>query len=431
MTRRIRVSRWWLVAIAAVGIGMAGTYQFVWSSIRAPLGARIGASETALGTVFTLFVIFQASSQFPAGWIRDRVGPRVPLAGGTLLLVAGYVGTAWAPDATAVSLWYVLGGIGAGTVYTVAISTPAKWFDDRRGLATGLVGFAYAGVSFLLVPLVRGRITADFVGTMLGLAALVGVATLVGIPFFRDPSGRTDASPEFDPNPDSGSHPDTDTGDDPRVRDVEPEPGDAPASSGARIEYTWREAVRTWQFWLLYGIFVVVNGVGLMLIGKSVAFAEATQLPAAAATGAASLVALGDSAGVIVGGVVSDRFGREPTIALSLVACSGCLGGASLAAVNGGAVAYVGLIAAASFFRSPVFSVIPSLVGDYYGTSHNSENYALLYSSKLWGGVVGGTVTSVLIVRLGWHPTFLLGAGLLLVAAAATAFLRPVEPSPQ
>lgn len=112
------------------------------------------------------------------------------------------------------------------------------------------------------------------------------------------------------------------------------------------------------------------------------------------------------------------------------MACSGCLAGASLAAVNGGAVAHVGLITAASFFRSPVFSVIPSLAGDYYGTSHDSKNYALLYSSKLRGGAVGGTATSAAIVRLGWHPTFLLGAGLLVVAAATT-FLRPGDPSTQ
>jgi OFA family oxalate/formate antiporter-like MFS transporter len=423
VTREVRFSRWWLVAIAAIGIGMAGTYQFVWSSIRSPLSVRLGASETALGTVFTLFVIFQASSQFPAGWVRDRMGPRVPLAGGSLLLVAGYVGTAWAPNVAVVSLWYALGGIGAGTIYAVAISTPTKWFDDRRGLATGLVGFAYAGISFLLIPLVRGRITADFVGTMLGLAALVGVATLVGIPLFRDPDDPTDA--------DTGSDADPDTADDSRPPEAETEPGDDASSSDARVGYTWRDAVQTWQFWLLYGIFVVVNGVGLMIVGKAVAFAEATQLPAAAATGAASLVALGDSAGVIAGGVVSDHFGRESTIALSLVACGGCLAGASLAAVSGGAVAYVGLIAAAAFFRSPVFSVIPSLVGDYYGTSHNSENYALLYSSKLWGGVVGGTVTSASVVQLGWHPTFLVGAGLLVAAAAATTVLRPVDPSPQ
>jgi len=102
-------------------------------------------------------------------------------------------------------------------------------------------------------------------------------------------------------------------------------------------------------------------------------------------------------------------------------------GGAVAVAAEGLGAGFVALIAASSAFRSPAFSVFPSLVGDYYGTSHSSENYALLYSSKLWGGVVGGAVTSALIVSFGWNPTFLAGAVLLVAAGVATAFLRPVE----
>jgi len=173
-------------------------------------------------------------------------------------------------------------------------------------------------------------------------------------------------------------------------------------------------------------VFVVIHGVGLMIISKVVAFAETMGL-AAAATAAASLVALSDGGGVVVGGSLSDRFGRERTLAASLVASGGCLAGATAAGVGGARTAFLGLIGGAAFFRSPAFSVGPSLVGDYYGTAHSSENYALLYSSKLLGGVGGGTVASALIVRLGWDVTFLLGAGLLVAAGAGTALLRPIR----
>jgi OFA family oxalate/formate antiporter-like MFS transporter len=130
---------------------------------------------------------------------------------------------------------------------------------------------------------------------------------------------------------------------------------------------------------------------------------------------------------VAVGGTLSDRIGRERTVVLSLVVCGASLAGVTLVANEGLSTPFIALIAAAAFFRSPIFSVFPSLVGDYYGTSHSSENYALLYSAKLWGGVVGGTVTSGLIVNIGWNPTFQLGAGLLVVAGLATTFLRPVQ----
>jgi OFA family oxalate/formate antiporter-like MFS transporter len=55
---------------------------------------------------------------------------------------------------------------------------------------------------------------------------------------------------------------------------------------------------------------------------------------------------------------------------------------------------------AATFSRSPAFSVFSSLVGDYYGTAFSSENYAVLYPANPWGGVA--TVASELVVRPGW-----------------------------
>ncbi len=409
------------MAVAALVMGMAGTYQFVWSSIRSPLGVQVGASETALGTVFTLFVVFQTVSQFPAGWVRDRWGPRWPMLVGAVLLVVGYLGTAFAGSVPTVYLFYGLGGIGAGTAYTVAINTPTKWTDERRGLATGVVGLAYSGASVALIPVVQGRIEGSFERTMLGLAVLVGVATAVAVPVLRDPGpgeGAADSGP-------AGGDADATSGGDERREDGGRV---AKASEGGEptTQYTWRETVRTWQFWLLYAVSVVVNGVGLMVVGKVVAFAEAMALPGAAAA-AASLVALGDGAGVVGGGAVSDRLGRERTLAASLVLCGVCLAGATLAADAGLGVAFVGLVAASALFRSPLFSVGPSLVGDYYGAAHSSENYAALYSAKLWGGVVGGVVVSALVVRLGWGPIFLAGAALLVVAGLGTGFLRPVE----
>ena len=406
-TPTLPVSRWWLVVAAAGAIGLAGTYQFVWSSIRVPLGAQVGASEADLGTVFTLFVVFQTVSQFPAGWVRDRFGPRVPMIAGAALLAAGYFGTAVSTSLPAVYLFYSLGGIGAGAAYTVAVNTPVKWFEERRGLATGVVTMSYSGASFLLIPLVRR--SGDVGVTLLGLGALAGSVALLSGFVLRDPETPGESGG-------GGDGAATDGNDDRKAASED-------ALDGA---YTWREAVRTWQFWLLYAVFVVVNGVGLMVIGKVIAFAEALALPPAAATTTASLVALADAAGVIVVSGLSDRLGRERSVAVSLSLCGVALAGGVLAGRAGLASAFVALVAAAAFFRSPVFGVFPTIVGSYYGAARSSENYAALYTAKLWGGVLGGAAASALIVAIGWSPSFLLGAGLVTAAGVASFFLRPV-----
>jgi OFA family oxalate/formate antiporter-like MFS transporter len=90
-------------------------------------------------------------------------------------------------------------------------------------------------------------------------------------------------------------------------------------------------------------------------------------------------------------------------------------------------VVFVVCILAAGFFRSPVFAIFPTVVGEYYGRAYSSENYAVLYTSKLWGSVFAGTVASVLIATIGWSRSFLLGAGILALSGLLLFTVRPVE----
>jgi OFA family oxalate/formate antiporter-like MFS transporter len=406
MNDRRRLLRWGLLVVAAGAMGAAGTYQFVWSSIRPVLGTRLAITEGGLGTVFTVFVICQTLSQFPAGWFRDRYGPRLPLAVGAGLVTVGYLGTAYAGGALGALLSYAAGGIGAGVAFTVAVNTPVKWFEDRRGLATGLVTMAYGGSSVLIIPSVRSGLAGDFAGTLTVLGAGAGLVCLVGAVTLRDPPGMSDGATRSD-----GGEADVAEG----------------TSAAAGEAYSWRETVRTWQFWLLYLVMIVVNAVGLMIIGKAVAAAQHYGIAAAAATATASALALADGAGIVIFGGLSDRFGRERIIAVTLGLC----GVATVLAVQAGRASsglwFVVLLAAAAFFRSPVFAVAPSLLGEYYGPARSSENYALLYTSKVWGGVGGGVVASLLIATVGWSSSFVAGGVAVTAAGLLTTRLEPVE----
>ncbi len=400
--RRLPGWPWILVVVAALAMGLAGTYQFVWSSLRDPVSARVVASEAAIGSVFTAFVIFQTLSQFPAGWIRDRYGPRVPMLVAAALMTIGFTGVALAQSYLLVLVSYGLGGAGAGAAYTVAINTPVKWFSKHRGLATGIVGMSFGAASFLLIPLVRGSIQDHFTATVLGLAALAGLAGLLAAIVLRDPT-TGEAAPS---NRDSGEEPDVE------IHDEAP-PG-------------WRDAIRTWQFWLLYGIFAANNFVGLMLIGKVVTFADALGLSAAAATGAASIVAVAEAGGVLAGGAAADRFGARRTLVTGMILAGISLSGAVFAGEAGMGILFVILASATALFRSPVFSVFPALVGDYYGTAHASETYGLLYTGKLWGGLGAGAVASLMVSIIGWSATFLAGGVVLVLTGIVTLALRPV-----
>ncbi|MFB6233607.1 MAG: MFS transporter [Haloarculaceae archaeon] len=412
---RLSFSVWWLVVAGAVVMAVAGSYQFLWSSIRDPLGAHLGVSETALGTVFTAVIVSHTAAQLPFGWVRDHYGPRWPLLAGGLCLGTGFAVAALTTDLALVILGFCIGGVGSGAGYTVAVNTPVKWLDSRRGLATGVISMAYSAGSFLAIPLVRRGVRGQFRATMLGLAVVAAVGVLVTVPVLRDPGDGTRSVA------DGGA----DTTPGPPAED----PGNARAGTGDERAYTWRETLRTWQFWVLYGAFTLANAVSLLVVGKAVSYAGHLGLSAAVATGGATLIALGDAIGIIAGGAVSDRLGRERTVGLSLI----CFGLAVALAVGAGSrgfdAGFVALLALAILFRSPMFSVLPPLMGEYYGRSHASTNYALLYSGKVWGGVGAGVLASLLVTTVGWNLTFLGGGVLAVVAGVATLFVRPVDPA--
>jgi OFA family oxalate/formate antiporter-like MFS transporter len=409
-------SRWWQIAAAAVMMGLVSPYQYVWSSIEGPLAADLGIPLPALGLVFTLFVLFQSLSQFPVGWWRDRHGPRVISLTAGVLAGGGYLGLAYATALWQVYLLYSLGAIGVGIVYTVAVNTALKWFPDRRGLTTGVGTMAFAAGSALFIPYVRANSTVTaYSGVLRNMGILIGIGVIAGTVVLRDPPdgwlADTPAESEADPTEGNAD---------------EAELDGSTAENGS--EYTWREMIRTWQFWDLLVMFVFVNAAGLMLTAKVVSFAQQFGLAAFVATVSALILALvGGLSRIVVGGI-SDKIDRKRIIAVSAV-----LSGIGLFALVwfgriGSAIGFVASVIIATFFWSPQFALFPSIVGDYYGQANSSTNYALVYLGKVGGGVFGGVFAAWFITVAGWGTTFLASGVLAVLAGVGALMLESPEP---
>jgi len=414
-------SRWWLVVVAALAMGVVSPYQYVWSSIEGPLARDLGIPLPQLGLVFTLFVVFQAGSQFPVGWWRDGHGPRVLTGVAAVLAGGSYVGLAYATTVPQLYVLYSLGAVGVGIVYTVAVNTALKWFPDRRGLTTGVGTMAFAGGAALFVPYVRANAAVAAYGNVLrNMGILIALVVLLAAVVLRDP-------------PEGWNEAVADGG----REEAEAEPEDADRTGGTatdgdrRRDYTWRETLRTWQFWLMYAMFVAVSGAGLMVTAKVISFAEAMGLSANVATLSATALPIAAGVGRLVMGDLSDRVDRRWTMAVSFVLCGIGVAGVVLGAQAGSTPLFVGSVVVAVFFWSPQYTLFPSLVGEYYGSSHSSSNYALLYSGKMWGGVFGGAVAGWLVTLTDWPTAFGVGAVLAVAAGLAAFGLRPPARRPE
>ncbi len=417
--RILGYSRWGQIAAAAAMMALVSPYQYVWSSIEGPLAIELDTSLSALGFVFTAYVIIMALVQIPAGWWRDRYGPRIVTLIAGLFAGGGYVGLAFATNLWQVYLFYSIGAVGVGMVYTVAVNTAVKWFPDKRGLTTGIGTMAFAAGSAAFVPFIRfmiadGAITAGLwsMGLLIGCGIIVGTVILKDPPLNWDRDGTAVASTN---QTDGATTSERDSAGTDRILDEE------------TSQYTWREMVKTWQFWAMYFMFFGVSAAGLMITARVILYAEYSGLTAGAATLAATLLPIGSAGGRLIVGGFSDRFDRELTMGFSFLICGIATVAVVLFASLENKYGYIIFVAIAVFFWSSQFSLFPSLVGDYYGSKYSSTNYSLVYSGKMWGGVFGGGVVGWLIGIIGWDTTFLIGGGLALAAGLAGFVLRPPD----
>ncbi len=397
-------SRWWQIVAAAGMMAAVSPYQYVWSSIEGPLAENLDIALPALGAVFSFYVVFQSLSQMPAGWWRDRRGPRNLTYLAALLAGGGYIGLAYATSVWQLYVLYSLGAIGVGIIYTVAVNTAVKWFPDRTGLTTGIGTMAFAGGSALVVPYVRANATVGgYADVLRNVGIVILLVLLVGAVLLRDPPEDWLGLESDNRNTDE--------------REL--------AASLRGAAYTTREMLRTWQFWLLYAMFIATASADLIVIANVVRFAEHLGLAAVVATAAATLLPIAAGLSRLMLGEASDRFDRKRVMAVSfLLAGLFRFGLVGTGMVDAG-VGFVVMVVGAMFFSSPLYVYFPAMVADYYGAEHSSSNYAVLYTAKVGGGVFAGTVTGVLVATFGWVPTFTLGGVLALSAGLAALFLRP------
>jgi len=423
-------SRWWQIAAAAGMMAAVSPYQYVWSSIEGPLAESLDIALPALGAVFSFYVVFQSLSQLPAGWWRDRRGPRNLTYLAAVLAGGGYVGLAYAESVWQLYVLYSLGAVGVGIIYTIAVNTAVKWFPDRTGLTTGIGTMAFAGGSALLVPYVRANATvAGYADVLRNVGVGILVVLLVGAALLRDPpEDWLDGSDGDGGDGSDGGDGDGDSGD---GGDGDSDGGDGGgdtvglAASLRGRSYTTREMLSTWQFWLLYAMFVATASADLIVIANVVRFAEHLGLAAAVATAAATLLPVAAGVSRMVLGEVSDRFDRVRVMAVSFALAGLFRFGLIGAGTAGAPIAFVGMVLGAMFFSSPLYVYFPAVVADYYGAEYSSSNYAVIYSAKVGGGVFAGTVTGFLVATAGWTPTVALGGALALGASLAALVLRP------
>ncbi len=412
----------WLVPPAALCIhlciGMAYGFSVFWL----PLSRAIGITKSvacpdltllgelfttscdwrisSLGWMFTLFFVFLGSSAALWGGWLERVGPRkagvvaaVCWCGGLVISAVGVIThQLW-------MMWLgsgVIGGIGLGLGYISPVSTLVKWFPDRRGMATGMAIMGFGGGAMIGAPLADLLMnqfrTPNSVGvwqTFIAMGAIYFVFMLVGAFGYRVPPAGW-----------------------------RPEGWTPPNSANAMITQKnvhLRDAHKTPQFWLIWGVLCLNVSAGIGVIGMAspmlqeifggslighpeIKFLQlddgqraAIATIAAAFTGLISLFNIG---GRFFWASLSDYIGRKNTYYTFFLLGIALYAAAPWAAHMGNKGLFVAFFCIILSMYGGGFATVPAYLADVFGTQFVGAIHGRLLTAWSTAGIIGPVVVN-------------------------------------
>jgi len=251
----------WLVPPAALCIHLCIGQAYAFSVFNLPLTRLLGISQSApgdwkltdVGWIFSIAIVFLGISAALFGrWVEEG-GPRRAMFTAALCFGLGFVISAVGVNLH--QLWLVflgygvLGGCGLGLGYISPVSTLIKWFPDRPGMATGMAIMGFGGGAFIASPLSVWLMQKFSTPTHLGVAeafltlgAGYFIFMLIGAALVRVPG------PDFKPPLGAASAP-------------------RRLISGHDV-YVY-DALRTPQFWLLWGVLCTNVTAGIGVLGQA------------------------------------------------------------------------------------------------------------------------------------------------------------------
>lgn len=291
----------WVVVIASFFVAMmayGGAYSF--GVFLKPLRQDFGWTSAATSGAYSFFILFYCSFSIPSGWAVDKLGPRITIGLGGLLIGLGLFFTSKVN-----ALWHIyityglLIGSGMSTIYNPLSTTTSRWFTKRRGLALGIV-MAGVGVGTLIIP----PLASYFISThgwrlsYLFMGPVIGGIIITGALFLRKDIAQRKMAPD-------GQTP-------PKILNKKG------SKTSSVIGVSLEEAFGTKVFWLICVMHLLVGFALQMMLVHLVSYVlEGLTLSLMVAATVLSSMGAASIFGRLIMGAASDHIGNKRALAIS------------------------------------------------------------------------------------------------------------------
>jgi MFS transporter, OFA family, oxalate/formate antiporter len=395
---------WVQLFIGVVCMACVANLQYGWTWFVNPIDAKYHFGRAQIQVAFSLFVLIETWLIPVEGYLVDRFGPRGVVLGGAVLVAA-----AWALNSVASSLpvFYIgaaLGGIGTGCVYGTCVGNALKWFPGRRGLAAGITAAGFGAGAALTVGPIKSMIdSAGYEHAFLVFGLIQGAIVFVmAWMLLVAPAQLANAVVK----PNQTAH-----------------------------GYTPTEVLKTPVFYVMYIMFVLIAIGGLTMTASVVPIADdfkISKIPVAlfgyllpAAVFAVQLNRIFDGFGRPFFGWLSDRIGREHTMAMAFL-----IGAAALFTLKqSGSNPMVFVLVTALYFGvfGEIYSLFPATQGDTFGARYAASNAGMLYTAKGTAALLVPFAAAI-SKSYGWGAVFTIAMSFNIIAGLMALFvLKPMR----
>lgn len=156
------------------------------------LAANTTSSLSQIGAVFTMLFLGALISQTIAGPLMDRIGPRLLLLAGLLLISTGFLGVSLSRSFTAALACALIGGMGHGAIDVGGNVTIAEAYSSRRVSALNLLN-VFFGIGAVAGPAISSLTLSKWATAAPTLWVSVVVLALL-IPFIYSSSAGHQAA---------------------------------------------------------------------------------------------------------------------------------------------------------------------------------------------------------------------------------------------